>query len=701
VLNTSKSASEVSATLYALAESHTRFAQREAARLLGPGTRSAQRTGVVYAMQSYPAMRTKGTLDALVGALQRGFPDEGRLSAFYALINGGRRTITLRGGKSGPVSEVLTPLLVDPGDPGKLSRAISAAHALGGSGFSREALDAAEKLLARRGLSAPQRLGLQQTLFVALKKLGRKEEAERRLLAAFAGVDDAAGACAHGWQVFTLHAGRKDFEKAADAVERVARRVEAGTYQPVYEQQAARLRTQLLYSLKSGLKPAEADKLIVRLAGKYPENVAFLSARAKILAGDGKYREAADFLRKAIKRLRGVPERIAKRPDLVRARAAGRAGLISLLSRVSAQDAKLRAAFLKEAASRREKEDVILRPWTQAALSCLVAAADERAYLKLLAELAAAEPEDPGWSRRLAAAYYRNGKLKEARKVYERLLKSTPDDATLALLLHGLCTRLKDAAAAKKYRDRALDALSLQPGLLQQYACQWQHQADRREWALEAWKRLMKHGPYARNGYAVWMAGSTAHQLGRHKEALDFYFRAFEAKGGGYGQAATNGLTNLWNQNRVRTEFKAALEKALAARRDGPRKVLLYILQSQTLAAGNPREARKILKRAAEVKLTDSNYTSAAYALVYAMVSKGWHDDAEGYARKGAGKLGTAVRRQMLRTAASYFNSHSQQPRARSIYRELLRTPDANENSDRSQLINLSLIHISEPTRPY
>ncbi len=689
ILKVSTSPREVSAVLGTLAESHTKFARREAVRLLGPRAGSAQRAGVAQAMHAYPTMRAGETLDALAAALRGGFPDGGRLAAFGALVSAGRRTITIRAGKSGPISEMLTPLLVDPGDPLKLSRAIGAAQVLGGSGFHREALSAAEGLLARRKLSARQRLGLQQILFVALEKLGRKEEAARRMAAAFDAAEGPAAAVHFGWQVFGRRMAAKEFEGAAGVVERIARKLAGGEYDAYASGRLARMRAELFRGFKRGMKPAEADKLVIRLAAKYPEDVAYLSSRAKILAGDGKYPDAAEFLRKSIRRLAGAPARIAKRPDLARDRAAGRASLISLLGRVSAQDAELRVAFLAEAAARRGKEDAILRPWTEAALSCLLAAADEGAHLKMLAGLAASEPAEPGWSRRLAAAYYRNGKLKEARKVCERLLESSPADAALALRLHSLCVRLKDAGAAKRYRDLALDALELRPDLLQQYASQWQRRADRREWALEAWKRLAKRGPHARSGYAAYMAGSTAQYLGRNKAAMGFYFRVLEAEGGAHAQSAIDNLTNLWNQNRGRIEFKARLKKALVAWKGGPGRAYLHVLQSQTEAAGNAREGRTILKKAAEVKLSDDNCAAPAGVLIRAFIRRGWHDEAERYARRSAGKLGAASRRQLLRAAATWFYNCGQRSRARGIYRELLRRPDAHEDHDRAQLVNV------------
>ena len=101
--------------------------------------------------------------------------------------------------------------------------------------------------------------------------------------------------------------------------------------------QLGQLRVELFRGFKSALKDEEADKLMVRLAGKHPENAGYLSARARILAGAGKFPEAYAFLSKAVERLEKVPAAIRLRPELIRARAADRATLVGLMARIAAQ----------------------------------------------------------------------------------------------------------------------------------------------------------------------------------------------------------------------------------------------------------------------------------------------------------------------------------------------------------------------------
>jgi tetratricopeptide (TPR) repeat protein len=690
ISNSSKSPGEIQGAMNQLVQLSPAFARREVARLLRAGSSRAQRLAATTLMLYNAQMRTKANLDELEKALRRGFPDDGRVNAFHVLTRAGRREIEIRAGKKGPTSEVLTPLLAGGGGPGGLQKAIGAVQAMGGSNYNKQALIAAERLLGRKGLNPSQRLWLTQTLHNSLHRLGRKEEATRRLGAIFESASDPATALWSGGTIFRVRLAAKKYESAAKALEKIATTVKAATFNATNYAQLAQMRMEFFRGMKSGLDEEKAGKLLARLVETYPENAGYLAARARMLAGDGKYPEAYVFLEKAVERLTRVPEKLRLRPELARARASDRARLLRLMARIAAQDARLRKTFLKTAVERRKGEDPVLRPWTIAALSCLQAAGDDAARLKLLQSLAAAEPDDPQWKRQLAGACLAGGKLAEARKALEQVLAAEPDDAAVAMKLHDLCVRLKDQKAAKVYRDKFLDVLALQPNRLQQFAQHWRYyRPDRREWALDAWKRLRKSPSYARNGYASYMAGVIAQQLGRNKEAVDLHFAVLAAPQPTYAASSVSCLQNLWSLQLLKADIEKRVEKILARDAGGARGVQLRIMQYQLEnMRGRRKSAIARLKQAAQIKLSAAAYSSAAYTLISTMANAGMHAEAEEYARKAGGHLPSSARRQLLRNAAQNL-SHRDRSRAKKLFRELLKHRDSQTSYDYGQLVQI------------
>ncbi|MCY3021926.1 MAG: hypothetical protein NTW87_23185 [Planctomycetota bacterium] len=696
------------------------IAAAEALKLLGADRTAAQITGATQYLHSYSALRDKAGVETLLAAVRRkDFPGQARMNVFYALQNVRQQW----GGLKLEPPAVLAPLCENPQTDEEWNLAAQALNALTSYGFHKEALAHLERLLQRKDVPESARPSFVQTEFSALNGLGRQQELGAKALQALAAAKDEHSAYQPAWQAFHARLNRNDIEGAAQVAEAYAQRFPNAQYLPQFY-------SYLMQRLQQNEKKGEAAALVEKLAKAYPQNPLYLEMRARMLASQGKFRDAAESVRGGIKALSApAPETVlpapihkekkeekpaepAKKADeeetrreeakqRAEQRRAQRGSLINLLAQLCAQDAELRAAFLKEAEANAKGEDPAFREWTEAALACVNAAGDVDAYLKRLRALAQSEPNDPLWARRFGFALLSNRKYEAARTALVKLSDADPDDVELALSLQGVCELLKDAPAAEKYFARAFDALSRHPNQLQQYAQQWQHQKP--EWSLKAWLRLKDDAKYGNGAYAAYYAAQVCQQLGREKDAAELFFWNLSSGDGNYASSALQSLVSLAQKEEILRAASPLAHKAMEGKPEGVKAVFLNLLvynleklragaahAPASIALDSPAAlARAALDNVVAFELPQHDY-STGQCIVAALVQEGLLDRAEKYALEGGGKLNPDARRNLIRqTAQSYFSQDKSRAAAIRLTRSLLANPDQNSDNDRRRLVEL------------
>ncbi|MHC4249600.1 MAG: tetratricopeptide repeat protein, partial [Planctomycetota bacterium] len=556
----------------------------------------------------------------------------------------------------------------------------------------------------------------------ALQRLGRNKEAEAAMAKALAEGEGETNVYRAASALQWARLNRGDLEGAVDACLEFARRFPASQYLP-------QLRAQLRQNLAQRATGDALDKLLTRLSGGGTEwdgdSPADVLRAARKLAKEGKFQDAAEALAGALSDLqekeRAADEAVeeaakeakrdpgpavagepggdarGRRADAERGRARLkriRSTLVLWMARVSAQDATLKEQFLEEVTENLVHEDPVERELTEGILECLRVAGDDEAreaYLARLEKLAKAEPRDPLWPARLAYAYLDAGKLDEAFAALSRLFDAEPDDAGLAMELHAMALRRKDAEAAERFRMSAFDALERTPSLLQQYANQWQQM--RPGWALEAWRRLLKNPQHSNNGWAARQAAQLAQRLGLTGDAIDLYFEAMAARNSSYGTRAAREIAALCKEEDILREVEPRLRKALAegsegAKREGARAVYLKLLEYHLATQRNRSdEATRALDEALRTPLPAHDHNTG-YALVQELISANRRDDAVEYALTGGGDMTPDRRRQLIRNTASRFqHDRTHYKIAVRLYRKLLEEPDTNSRNDRQSLV--------------
>ncbi|MHC4201159.1 MAG: hypothetical protein ACYSU0_14295, partial [Planctomycetota bacterium] len=518
------------------------------------------------------------------------------------------------------------------------------------------------------------------------------------------------------WQLFWARLNKGLASDAADIVAELARRFPDSQY-------PAQMYQQLSQNLRQRGRRKEIDKLVERLAREHPADASYAVARARRLARESKFRDAAKLLRETLAKAeerraaieKEVPPEVGPAPKAddfadkkdhgkahsewhgkqqtherwrARLEAARRAPgvLIFWLGRVSSQDEELRARFMKEAAEKAKSEAPVDREWTEGTLACLEASGDEAAFLKRLEKLVRDEPRDPLWPYRLGYAYLRAGKLDKGRAALAKLLDADPEDADLAMTLHAVSLRLRDAAAAERYRARAFEALRKRPNDLQNLAYGWGQR--RPEWALEAWRALAELDQWRRNGYAACQAAQIAQRLERTDEAVELYFRTLAAPDCSNGQSAVQQLAAMAKEETILVKVERRLKEALEGEGTATRALYLKLLAYRLKKIrGRVEEAGSELSAAVKLDISTGGYYHAGQALVNALVDEKRFDDAEQYALTGGGRLTRDSRRQLVRNAASRLrDKNNWQPAAR-LYRKLLEDPDHNSPNDRQNLV--------------
>ncbi|HEY3323116.1 MAG TPA: VIT domain-containing protein [Planctomycetota bacterium] len=705
-------ANDVFSALVSIDSSGRGASRQEALALLGEGHSAAQISGAVQYLQSYYyyALRSRPVVETLLSATQRkDFPAQARLNAFNALRNSQNYVRNLKV----DFVALLAPLCENPATDEEWSRAIQAIQTLSNYGQQKDALQLIQKLSGRMREKEKDVLALAE--IVSLLALDRMPEAEQRTLAALTSAADEQLI----WQSFS-----RMFSAllAKDKIDSATRMTEA--YAARFPDSPLRrtLYQSLLQRAGRDKKDAEAAALLDKLLAAHSADAALLDLKARSLAKTGEFQAAAARARQAIGELSKpvtLPEdqfartkyteamakaEAEKRARLQAQRDTARREVISLLAQLSAQTADLREPFIKEAETNAKNEDPIAREWTEAALACENAAGLTDAALKRLQALASAEPNDPLWPRRLAQALISAHNYADARKVLAPLAAAEPNDAGLAMTLRDLCEQLKDTQAAETCLMRSLEAWARNPSELAQQAYNWQR--GRPEWALRAWKILEQKPGYA--GQAPYQAAQIQQQLGRQKEAAELFFKVIAGGDQSYASSALNSLTSICQQEEHLRAILPQVYKALDDQnrdRKGaapgsplPREgeglgvrgqqlylhLLAYHLEKQK---GATDAARKELDAAIALDLPSNDY-NAGTAVVNALLEAGRLDAVCDYATKGGGNLSPDSRRYLMRHAASSLESRN---RALSIKlrRRLAEDSDQNSNEDHKRLAEL------------
>ena len=713
VLEKPANANDVYSALAALAALGSEVAANEAIALLNDGKSAFQLTGATQYFYSYGALRNQTQIDALLKAAARAdLPAQARINAFYALYNVRRGT-----SMKTQLLHLLSPLCEAPRTSEEFAFALQGIQMLHNYSYSKEAESLIAILAGQKNLPENTRAALELTRLNVLVALGRGKEAEEASLVLFSNAKSENDAYAAAWRVFTSRIGRHELESAAEITEAFAKRYPAAVTLPQFYQQ-------LLQQMRQTEKADDAAALIERLAKTYPENAMYLSLHAKLLASKGKWRDAAESIREALKLLdRPVPptpEKKAPPPEnnpgntkvkepteaeLTKAREAAaeleararfdkRLRLIQLLARIASQDTEFRAEFLKECDANARSEDPAAREWTEAALSGLHAAGEMDAYLQRLKSLAAAEPADPLWTRRLGGALISAKKFKEGLAILSQISDSEPDDSDLAMALYEINVKVKDEKAAVGYFERAFNAMASQSGRLEQFGSEMQQQNP--EWALKAWKYLVQKEiaagtanlPGSRVMSLSYQIAQTAQQLGRESEAADYYLQSIQTGQGEYAPSALSSLTQLCQKEEILRAIEPRVHTALDRKPDQSRGIALNLLLS-TLEKqkGKNESSLAALKAASEVDLPQNN-SNLGNMVVQGLIAANQKDAAEAYALQGGGKLNADQRQQLIRNTQSAFNSDSDRPRVLRLIQVLLAAPGNNSEGDRERLVS-------------
>jgi len=698
------------------------LASDEALKLLGENHSGAEIAGAMQYFQSYNTLRTRAGTDAVQAMLHRAdVPAQARISAFYVLVGARNNGMAMKI----DALKIVSPLIDNPQTPEQIGFAQQALSALSSYAFQKEALEGVQKLQQRKDLPEHMPAYLAQIEYTALNGLGRTKEADEKALKAMELSKDENSAYSPAWQVFYSRLNRNEMEGAAQIVDAYAKRFPESQYlQQFYPY--------LIQHLRQNEKTEDATALVEKLAKANPDSAFYIDLRARMLASQGKFRDAASIVREGIQNLaKPLPDllvpnlekgerpakeeqpkkekpkepaekqndemkaKLQKRTQEIDRRKYQRESLISLLAQLSGQDAELRAVFMKECDENAKTENPGQREWTEAALTALQAGADTEGYLKRLQALAQAEPNDPLWTRRLGQSLAGAKKYAEARKVLAKISDANVNDVDLAMGLVDLSTRLKDASAAETYFTRAFEALARQPNRLQEYAARWQQTNP--EWSLRAWKHVLEKEP-AQAAYAAYSIAQVYQQMGKEKEAAEFYFRCVQELDNGYAQASVNNLTSLCQNEEPLRAILPQVYKKLATP-EGKKLVYLNLLAyhlEKIRASGQPPEgkmaveaaARNALEAALTVDTSAQDYNTP-YLLASVLAQEGLGDRAEKYTLEGGGNLTADARRNLIRQVANnVFNHDKELKRGIKFYKMLLAAPDPNSDNDYSQLVN-------------
>ncbi|MHC4915321.1 MAG: hypothetical protein ACYTGB_07495, partial [Planctomycetota bacterium] len=532
--------------------------REETCRLLDAGS-PVLVAGAIVSLQNHGESRDRTVRDALTRAVaSEKFPAASRVAAFHLLRRGGVRSLRV-GGKRLALASILDPLLENPKTAEEFNLAVLAAQALQGHGMKGQALARVRELAANEALPAMYRPQLVMAEISLLCVLGRWKEADGLVGRLLAGAKTEAEIQGPVQTVFWTHLNRGNAVAAEKLTDALFDRFPESAY-------AASLCQNLIQNLRTTGRTDAAAGIAARLFAKAPADFGWAKSHANFLAAKGKFRDAAAALRRCLK-LNPVlavgqtgdegETKSAEREVLLRRRHV----LVMLLARVCAQDADLRAAFMREADAAAADESPALRTWTEAALACLDEAADYEKLIARLEKLGAEGADDTRWLARLADARLRAGDEAGAAREYEKLFEKQPERYDLAFKLHGLALRANDAGAAESWMKKAMDVLERNSAQLYNMAWHWQN-SGRYELAFEAFKRLLKTGNYAGRGSVAWGAVQSARALGRVEDEVKFMARAARDKSTGHAGNFIQRIGKLFEDPASETAARRAARKA-------------------------------------------------------------------------------------------------------------------------------------------
>lgn len=417
-------------------------------------------------------------------------------------------------------------------------------------------------------------------------------------------------------------------------------------------------------------EPKERDEKLARLTNLHPEQLLYAEFAARSLAQKRKFKEASDALHAALKNA-------APRADKSRA--------IQLLARVSAQDAGLREAFLKEAAENEKTQNHSLREWTEAGLTCAHEAGDMDKYLGALVVYLVSEPADPEWGQQLAAGLMESGKTKEGREAFEALSNAQPSDANLAFVCQRICLEQKDEAGAQKFLDRAFEALAANSVKLSQFAANMQSQNP--TLALRAYELLIKNPKYAHDANTLLSAANLARDSQQLPRAVELYFAVLLDKNDYYISGAANELAKLAQQEYLNTTISLRASAELLKAPGAVQSSALHLLQYKLKKLKQDNAGAKAeMDAALAVELPENTVNYLGSELLETLAQSGEYARLEQFAMSGGGALSNSDRRQLLHGALNQLGSDAQRAAAIRILRKLLEDQDSNANEDRRQL---------------
>lgn len=163
----------------------------------------------------------------------------------------------------------------------------------------------------------------------------------------------------------------------------------------------------------------------------------------------------------------------------------------------------------------------------------------------------------------LAFSMHKKNELKEAKKIYEDILKIEPDNFSALQLLGSLSAQINDNETALKLLEKAKNLNSSFPPIHNNYGGVLKN-LNRLSDALDSYDKAIKLNPNYEEAYLN--RGGILHTLGKYEEALKSYHRAIEIKTN-YPEAYLNIGNTLKELNKIDMALES-YKKALELKQD-------------------------------------------------------------------------------------------------------------------------------------
>ncbi|HUS57602.1 MAG TPA: tetratricopeptide repeat protein [Planctomycetota bacterium] len=391
-------------------------------------------------------------------------------------------------------------------------------------------------------------------------------------------------------QVFSMHLGKNDLDKAVDIfIEAAKAAKDDGYLRSMFRQLTDRLTrdkdTPRLLTLYSGLLRA------------VPQRELFYRMQIAMLHGEqGKTQEACDELWAVMQlsdaaRLTEPEKEEPKKPADAAPAAPVQDHLYYLqeagtaLIRHAAADENLKAKFDAAIAARaKDEKSGEEMPWNVLLADLLAARANHAELTVVLARLAKQEKPAGYWTRRHASALAATRKYAEAEALYEAILRETPDDVHALEQLSKLAAAMKQPEKEKRYWDAYVKTLPED----ENYVSQLSRELARNGQTMKAASLLERLISFSRYPFNYTSELSQMYQqLGRKFDAAMVSVNAVLAKGrqdrpfDRFNQLSPAGIWKLITEEEVFNKYITAVEDALrTVGDDPPRQAALMALLS-------------------------------------------------------------------------------------------------------------------------